>query len=77
MNLGEMVEKLCIANIKLYNLCDLKTDMSKNPADYTKEQLVTLMEQDIQLCKERAKLKNIINKSVGIEGEEIKRYGPS
>lgn len=75
MNLGELVEKLAIANIKLYNLCDLKTDMSKNPADYTKEQLVTLMEQDIKLCKERAKLKNAINKTVGLDGDEIKRYG--
>ncbi len=75
MNLGEAVEKLCIANIKLYNLCDLKASMASSPGDYTKEQLVRVMEQDIKLCEERARLKNAINKTVGIESEEIKRYG--
>lgn len=75
MNFGETVEKLCIANIKLFNLCDMKTKMAKNPGDFTKEELVRVMEQDISLCKERARLKNELNRLVGLEAEEVKRYG--
>lgn len=75
MSLGELVEKLCIANIKLYNLCDLKAEMAKNPSSYTKEELACVMEQDIMLCKERARLKNEINKIAGLDVEEIKNYG--
>ena len=77
MNLGELIEKLCIANIKLYNICDLQVAMSKNPADYTKEEIVQAMEKDIILCRERAQLKNTINTTMGFKGEEVKMYNPN
>lgn len=76
MNLGELVEKLAIANIKLFQLCDKKADAAKNPANYTKQELVDLCANDIALCKERARLKNAINKVAGVDiAEEIKGYG--
>ncbi len=75
-SLGELVEKLTIANIKLYNLCDRKALAANNPGDFSKEELAAIMRKDIELCKERALLKNAINKVAGIPStEEIKSYG--
>ena len=83
MSLGELVEKLCIANIKLFNVCDKKADAAKNPSSYSKEEIVAIMKKDIELCKQRASLKNEIDKEIQkyvISGnfdfiEEIKDYG--
>lgn len=74
---GEMIEKLCIANIKLFKLCDKKSDMAKNPGDYTKAEMVRVMRQDIELCKQRGKLKSEIDRVLmgGDAIEEIKNYG--
>ena len=75
-NLGELVEKLCIANIKLYNICEKKTQAAENPAGFSKDELIEIMRQDISLCRDRAALKNAINKTAGMNvAEEIKRYG--
>ena len=75
--LGEMIEKLCIANIKLFNVCDEKADMAKNPGEYTKADMARVMSQDIELCKQRGKLKSAIDKLLmGSDAiEEIKNYG--
>lgn len=75
IDIGEVVEKLAIANIKLYNICDEKADASRNPDKYTKEDLVRIMAQDIALCKERANLKNAIRTFHGQGLSEIKSYG--
>ena len=77
MSLGELVEKLCISNIKLFGICDTKADMAKNPGDYSKEDMAAVMAKDIMLCKERAALKSEINKLFyGDQAiEEIKNYG--
>ena len=75
MNLGEIIEKLCIANIKLYNICDKKAEAARNPGDFTKQELVEIMAQDIKLCRERANLKNAINKATGMDvSDEVKLY---
>lgn len=75
-NIGELVEKLAIANIKLFQVCDQKADMARNPADFSKEEMASVMAKDIELCKERARLKNEINRafdsSIAIE---VKDYG--
>lgn len=74
-NIGELIEKLCIANIKLYMLCDKKVDMAADPLKYSKEEIAALLSKDIALCKERASLKSEINKILGAGGEEVKMYG--
>lgn len=75
MNPGELFEKLAIANIKLFNICDDKARAAENPGDFDKSQLIEIMRKDIELCKERARLKNEINKLFGQDTEEVKSYG--
>lgn len=75
--IGELIEKLAIANIKLYNTCDEKADMAANPQNYTKEQMAEVMKRDIELCKQRGALKSQIDKVLlgSVATEEIKKYG--
>lgn len=81
--IGQLIEDLCIANIKLYMVCEKKFDAKSNPANYTKKELLAIMEQDINLCQRRAQLKSAIDQAISraiIEGEadtikEVKRYG--
>lgn len=77
MKAGELVEKLQIANQKLFQLCDRKDDAAKNPDKYTKEDLISMATKDIELCKERAAIKSEINKIIHGEKsyEEVKNYG--
>lgn len=78
MLLGDAVDALSIVNSKLFELCSTKDSVSKNPADYTKEQLVDLIKKDVALCCERSKLRNILNKMTpGVTNivEEVKLYG--
>jgi len=74
---SELIEKLCIANIKLFQLCDKKADMAKSPADYSKADMAKVMRQDIELCKLRGQLKSQIDRLISPEVaiEEIKNYG--
>lgn len=71
-NLGDLVDKLSICNCKLYELCNRKTDASD--ASWTKEDLQKILLKDIELCKERAMLKNEINKLMGEHIKEVKNY---
>lgn len=81
--IGQLIEDLAIANIKLYMLCDMKADVAANPDNYSKEAIVKMNAQDIALCKRRAQLKSRIDSALSqaiIKGEmgvveEIKRYG--
>jgi len=81
--IGELIEKLCTATIKLYNVCETKADIAAHPAKYSKEQIVENNRQDIELCRLRSQLKNqidkIINRTIlqqeGSVIEEVKRYG--
>ena len=81
--LGELIEKLCVANIKLYHICNTKADIASNPANYSKEQMVANAAADIELCKQRGAIKKAIDKSINdaiITGEtsiidEVKQYG--
>jgi len=75
--LGELIEKLCIANIKLYNVCNEKADMATNPSNYSKEEMARVMQKDIELCKQRGSIKSKIDKILMGENaiEEIKKYG--
>lgn len=81
--IGELIEKLCIANIKLFKVCDDKAKIADNPADFSKTEIVEVMRKDINLCKQRAQLKNAIDRTVAhsiMKGElsvieEVKQYG--
>lgn len=83
--IGELIEKLCIANIKLFQVCNDKANMANNPGDFSKTEMVEIMRKDINLCKLRAQLKNAIDSAVSqsiMNGEistvqEIKQYGKS
>ena len=81
--IGELIEKLAIANIKLFKVCDDKAKIATNPADFSKTEIVEVIKKDIELCRQRARLKNAIddalNRSI-MEGElsvieEVKQYG--
>ena len=81
--IGQLIEELCVANIKLYMVCEKKINAVKNPGNYTKKDLLEIQEQDIALCRRRAQLKSKIDQAIAraiIEGEadtieEVKRYG--
>jgi len=81
--IGQLIESLCIANNKLYDVCNKKADAVRNPGNYTKKDLLEILSQDISLCRRRAQLKseidNVFSRSI-MEGEadtinEVKRYG--
>lgn len=83
--IGQLIEELCIANIKLFNVCDRKAEIAMRPADFSKKDCVENARQDIALCKRRAQLKSAIDKALHdaiISGdtlviEEVKQYGNS
>lgn len=59
-NIGQLIEELCVANIKLYNVCNQKA----NCDNLNEKQLKILCKKDIELCKKRAFLKNAIDKAI-------------
>ena len=81
--IGELIEKLCIANIKLFMICDDKAKMAAQPGNYSKTEMAEVMGKDIKLCRERARLKNAIDRTLSqsiMKGElsvieEVKQYG--
>lgn len=83
--IGELIEKLAIANIKLFEICDKKADIAKDPSQFSKAEMVEVMRKDIELCKQRAALKTAIDKKLNeaiiTNGasviEEVKNYGSS
>lgn len=72
--MGDLVEKLSISNMKLFEVCNQKT----NP-NLSKEEVDRLLKKDIELCRERAMLKSEINRLFyGRKAiEEVKNYGGS
>lgn len=75
-NLGELIEKLSIANTKLFKEKDWQQDVVFGKIEVTKEELIKSLEKDINLCQERARLKNEINKATNnLQINEIKNYG--
>jgi len=77
VSFGELIDKLSTVTIKLYKLCDDKIDMSKYPENYSVGEINSLAERDIELCKQRAKLKGEIDRLLmgKYASEEIKAYG--
>lgn len=83
MSIGQLIEELCVANIKLFVLCDKKAKVVQSPANFSKGELVEMTKRDLELCKRRAKLKHAIDKTLNdaiLVGEmavidEVKQYG--
>lgn len=81
--IGELVEKLSIANMKLFALCDKKADIAKDPSSFSKDEVVEVLRRDIELCKQRASLKKRIDQAINdaiMNGgtsviDEVKNYG--
>ncbi len=81
--IGQLIEELCIANIKLFGVCNRKADIANNPGDFTKKDCVENFRRDIELCKRRAQLKTAIDREINdaiISGDtsvidEVKQYG--
>jgi len=81
--IGQLIEELCIANIKLFSVCDKKAEIAKNPGDFSKKEIVQNASRDVELCKRRAQLKTAIDQAISsaiIAGEvdvitEVKQYG--
>jgi len=76
--LGEVIEKLVTSVNKLYSLCNDKVNAINNPDKWSKEKLLELLKNDVELCKQRAALKNQIDRMVlgANAAQEIKSYGP-
>lgn len=75
VNIAQLIEDLSIANSKLYEICNMKAKISVNPGEYSKEEVVGVLQKDIDLCKRRGDLKNKINEFFGQKSVEVKQYG--
>ena len=64
MSIGQLIESLCVANIKLFNICNIKTQIAANPSAFSKKQMADNARADVNLCKTRAQLKNAIDKAI-------------
>lgn len=77
---GELIEKLVIANIKLYHLKDKQAEAVKEIANPHKptEHYLDLLKQDIELCQARARLRREIDRRLDSSTPtyaNIKHYG--
>ena len=75
-SLGELIDKLAIANTKLFEVCRLKNEIAQFPARFSKMETIKNAEADIELCKQRAKLKGDIDRILmgKYAIKEIKNY---
>jgi hypothetical protein len=73
---AELIERLIVANVKLYMVCDEKARLAADPGA-TKEALRANAAKDVALCKSRAAIRTDLNARLGGEasGESVKQYG--
>src|SRR5438105_2084776 len=69
---AELVERLLIANLKLWEICKKKASSATVPD----AELRKLVQDDLDLCKSRAAIRAEINARLGCErsGESVKHY---
>ncbi len=70
---AELIERLVVANLKLWAVCEAKA----KAAGMGVEELRELVEKDLALCKSRAAIRAELNWRLGQEasGESLKMYG--
>lgn len=81
--IGQLIEELIVANVKLYMACEKKFAIAADPGKFSKKEIVENARQDVELCRRRAQLKNKIDAALRqaimsgeVESiEEVKRYG--
>lgn len=79
--MAELIERLVVANIKLYHVCDQKAGIAKNgyvgssPMDA--QYMTSVAQADIALCRSRAAIRAELNQRLGcpVAGESVKAYG--
>ena len=74
VDVADLIEKLVVANHKLFVGCDKKAAMADRPGDRSPEEIAENMRQDIALCNLRGSLKNQINQALGCT-QDVKIYG--
>ena len=81
VDVADLVEKLGIANLKLYEVCNKKAELGRQPTPQSQLETEVFaqasaenMRQDVELCKLRASLKNQINAAFGFV-QDVKLYG--
>jgi len=82
---SELLDKLIITNIKLYNLLDKTAalDKIKNKTQEIKDEIIELSGENIRLVKQRSSLKSGIDKKLNLAIkcgktniiDEVKKYG--
>ena len=82
---SELLDKLIITNIKLYNLLDKTAalDKIKNKTQEIKDEIIELSGENIRLVKQRSSLKSAIDKKLNLAIkcgktniiDEVKKYG--
>lgn len=70
MGVAELIEGLIVANAKLYELCSKKS----RAAEMTEAELRELVSQDLELCRQRSRLRAEINRRLGSAGDSVKTY---
>ena len=82
---SELLDKLIITNIKLYNLLDKTAalDKIKNKTQEIKDEIIELSGENIRLVKQRSSLKSAIDEKLNLAIkcgktniiDEVKKYG--
>jgi hypothetical protein len=67
---AELIEMLAVANCKLFRVCE-----DKEKADQlTEAELKELVKKDLELCRQRSRLRAEINRRLGSAGDSVKTY---
>lgn len=72
MDPADLIEKLIVANIKLYLVKDAQQRALKEG-----DPLRDLVQKDLDLCRLRGQLKNALNQALGSHTADVKMYGES
>jgi ATP-dependent Clp protease ATP-binding subunit ClpA len=70
VGVGELIEMLVVANCKLYEVCQQKA----NPDLPSEAELKDLVRKDVELCRQRSRLRAEINRRLGSSGDSVKTY---
>ncbi len=76
--IAELIERLVIANLKLFAVCEEKkrlVDLEQSGQPVDQHELLDNIRKDLDLCRSRAAIRAEINKRLGsFSGEVVKTY---
>jgi hypothetical protein len=70
VGIAELIESLVVANSKLYEICGKKAFADT----MTEAELKELVSQDLELCRQRSRLRAEINRRLGSACDSVKTY---